>query len=54
MEAEIRRATEDNFQTQDAWTWISDEVVFDLDVDSAIAAEQQDRIFELRVTDSPV
>lgn len=54
MEAEIRRATEDNFQTQDAWTWISDEIVFDLDVDSAINAEQQDRIFELRVTDSPV
>jgi len=53
MEAEIRRATEDNFQTQDAWTWISDEIVFDLDVDSAINAEQQDRIFELRVTDTP-
>lgn len=54
MEPEIRRATEDNFQTQDAWTWISDEVVFDLDVDSAINAEQQDRIFNLRVADAPV
>ena len=54
MEPEIRRANEDNFQTQDAWTWISDEVVFDLDNDSAINAEQQTRTFQLRVTDTPV
>ena len=54
MDAEIRRATEDNFQTQDAWTWISDEIVFDLDVDSAINAEQQTRVFELQVADAPV
>jgi hypothetical protein len=54
MDAEIRRANEDNFQTQDAWTWISDEIVFDLDVDSAINAEQQTRVFELQVADSPV
>jgi len=54
MEPEIRRASEDNFQTQDAWTWISDEIVFDLDVDSAINAEQQTRIFELQVADAPV
>lgn len=54
MEPEIRRASEDNFQTQDAWTWISDEIVFDLDVDSAINAEQQTRVFELQVADAPV
>lgn len=54
LEAEIRRANEDNFGTQDAWTWISDEIVFDLDVDSAINAEQQTRVFELQVADSPV
>lgn len=54
MEPEIRRASEDNFQTQDAWTWISDEVVFDLDNDSAINAEQQTRVFNLRVADAPV
>lgn len=54
LEPEIRRATEDNFQTTDKWTWISDEIVFDLDVDSAINAEQQDRIFELQVVDAPV
>jgi hypothetical protein len=54
MEPEIRRATEDNFQTTDKWTWISDEVVFDLDNDSAIAAEQQTRVFQLRVTDTSV
>jgi hypothetical protein len=54
LPAEIRRATEDNFGTQDSWTWISDDLILATDLDSAIDSEQQTRVVELRVTDRPV
>lgn len=53
MEPEMRRANEDNFQMVNDWIWTADRIVGDLDVDPAIDAEQQLRVVEVRVTDTP-
>jgi hypothetical protein len=53
MEPEMRRANEDNFQMVDDWIWTADRIVGDLDVDPVIDPEQQLRVVEVRVTDTP-
>lgn len=51
MEAEIRRDNNDDFGRLNRFTWLSHEVTGDLDVDSAIASEQQLRVVQVRTTD---
>jgi hypothetical protein len=51
MEAEIRRDNNDDFGRLNRFTWLSHEVTGDLDVDSAINAEQQLRVIQVRTTD---
>lgn len=51
MEAEVRRDNNDDFGRLNRFTWLSHEVTGDLDVDSAINAEQQLRVVQVRTTD---
>lgn len=54
MQAEIRQAKEDDFGRLQSFIWLSHEAIADLDVDPAIAAEQQLRVVEVRTLDRAV
>ncbi len=51
MEPEMRRDNNDDFGRLNRWVWLSHETTAALDVDPALAAEQQLRVVEIRTTD---
>ncbi len=52
MEPEMRRDNNDDFGRSNRWVWLSHETAAALDVDPALAAEQQLRVVEIRTTDT--
>lgn len=51
MEAQMRLDSVNDFGRLSRWTWVSHETTADMDVDPAIAAEQQLRVVEIHTTD---